>query len=60
MKNRAETDEQKEEVMKKLLTIWKLYPNLRLGQLFFIISQEKDLFYIEDYDLVKRGEDFCK
>ena len=51
IKGRAETDEQKREVMKKILAAWIKTPTLRLGQLIDNATKS-DIFYIEDNDLV--------
>ena len=50
--NRAITDEQKEEVIDRLLTAWKKQPKQRLGQLIYNVCYPMDIFYIEDYDLI--------
>ena len=58
---RATKDKEKEEVISKILSVWKNNPELRLGQLIEIIrsfTESKDLFYIEDYELVKIFDKF--
>ena len=59
MKDRALTEEQKKEVLAKLLECWMQCPEMRLGQLIEnariwhrINDESPDLFYIEDYKLV--------
>ena len=48
--NRAETDAQKEEVMRRVLEAWKRAPYLRLGQLLYNAAYRigADVFTIED------------
>ena len=41
------------EVLNTLAPVWQLFPDLRLGQLLWVLA-EGDPFYIEDEDLVKR------
>ena len=63
MKNRAMTNKQKEEVMQRLLVIWKCVPNLRLGQLIvncLPLEMKSNPFYIKDFDLVNRIEEYIK
>jgi hypothetical protein len=58
---RAITPEQKDEVMRRLLAAWKKHPAQRLGQLLWNAnsqSNQPDLFYVEDYDLVTATEEF--
>lgn len=49
---RTETQEQRDAVLQALRQAWTRYPSLRLGQLVSNIVREKDLFYIEDRELV--------
>jgi hypothetical protein len=51
---RAVTDSEKEEVINKLLEQWKKAPSLRFAQLIdnAVYQSGKDLFYVEDYELV--------
>jgi hypothetical protein len=60
LKNRAQTDHQKTDLICKLLSAWKKYPTLRLGQLIVssIYKSKIDLFYIEDYNLIELIEKF--
>lgn len=46
-------------VSQKLLTLWNLYPELRLGQLLdnLAVLNDKDLFYLEDDELLVLIED---
>lgn len=41
------------EVLSKIEKVWKQYPDLRLGQLLLNVCGSKDLFAIEDEDLLK-------
>ena len=59
LENRAMTDEQKEEVIGKVLSAWKRLKHLRLGQLLIAVNQG-DLFYTEDFVLIERLEKFLK
>jgi len=58
---RANTDRKKKEICNRLYAAWLKYPQLRLGQL---IENARDLgvqlFYEEDYDLIKDIEKFCE
>ena len=51
---RAVTDSEKEEVINKILEQWKKAPSLRLAQLVdnAVHQSGKDLFYVEDYELI--------
>jgi len=58
---RAITPEQKDEVMRRLLLAWKKHPAQRLGQLLWNANSQTnqaDLFYVEDYELVRATEEF--
>lgn len=58
---RAITTEQKEEVMRRLLLAWKKHPKQRLGQLLWnanSTTNQVDLFYVEDYELIQACEEF--
>lgn len=61
---RADTDKEKEEVIRRLLIAWKCLPELRLGQfLVCVVTGEPyfgDPFFIEDFDLVKAAEEYIK
>lgn len=37
-----------DSMLNKIETVWKKYPDLRLGQLILNVVQEQDLYYIED------------
>lgn len=41
------------EVLSKVEEVWKQYPDLRLGQLLLNVCGQKDLFSIEDEELVR-------
>lgn len=55
---RAQTDEQKERVITRLLAVWKENPVLRLGQL--IVNAHPLPYYIEDEFLIARIEHFYR
>lgn len=40
-------------MLKELSEAWKLYPDLRLGQLLSICAKKTDLFSVEDDDLLE-------
>ena len=42
----------------KLAAIWKLYPDLRLGQLLLNVARDPQLYYLEDDKLIEKLEDF--
>lgn len=58
MKDRAETDKQKQEIVERLLNSWKLQRELRLGQLLYCATGGRDIFNVEDYVLIKEIENF--
>lgn len=41
-------------ILKMVEKIWKQYPDMRLGQLLMVVSEDKDLFDIEDKDLMHK------
>jgi hypothetical protein len=47
------TNEEKRKVVEQLYIIWMQMPQLRLGQLLSWASGRKDIFYIEDFDLIE-------
>ena len=51
---RARTQQQKREVMERLLALWLEWPDLRLGQL--IANFYHDIYHVEDFDLVSTLE----
>jgi hypothetical protein len=62
---RAENATQKEEILGRLLEVWKKNPSLRLGQLIGNIYHSNDrggvsLYYAEDYPLVTALEEGYK
>lgn len=57
LSERAETDSEKEEVMRRILEVWKQVPQLRLTQLI-VNSVGPDPFYIEDKKLVQSVENY--
>lgn len=60
VKNRANTKEQKKEILDRLLNAWEMSPELRLGQLLENGKDQRhdDLFYVEDYNLITDVEKF--
>lgn len=60
--NRAITDKQKEEIMGRLLALWKTEKLLRLGQLIENAFKQVDtpIYYTEDYDLIDKLEKYYK
>lgn len=59
--NRALTLAQKKEVLDRLFDAWEITPSLRLGQLLENAKPNNldDLFYIEDYKLLEKVEEFA-
>ena len=41
------------KILKELELIWKLYPNLRLGQLIFNLEYVDNIYNMEDEQLIK-------
>ncbi len=62
IKNRAESPEQKAEVLRKILDCWQnQMPSLRLGQMLLnLVDKENQLWLIEDEMLVERLEEWAK
>jgi len=58
--NRANTPEQKKEIIDRLLVVWLSVPDLRLGQLIANVVGTGNLFYKEDYNLMVQVEDYLK
>lgn len=56
---RANTDTEKEQLIRRLLEAWKSTPNQRLSQLIFNATNGRDIFYTEDYDFVKEIESYA-
>lgn len=50
---RIRKSQRMDEVLRLTKEIWEQYPDFRLGQLLVNICGKKDLFYVEDEDLVK-------
>lgn len=61
IKNRAETPEQKAEVLKRILDCWQeSFPSLRLGQMLLnLVEQEYHLYNVEDTTLADRLEEWA-
>lgn len=57
IKNRAETDEQKKEVLNRILIVWQQFPEMRLMQLINNISHG-DFYYKDDFKLADDLEKF--
>lgn len=60
--DRARSEKEKEEVINRILYMWKKFPDLRLGQLIenCRLPGGTDLFFIEDYELVRMVENKYK
>lgn len=59
LKKRAVSDQKKKEIIDGILEIWINNPSQRLGQLIDnAIYPEKNLFNIEDYDLLSKLKEF--
>ena len=58
--DRAATDREKEEVMRRLELVWKKFPSLRLGQLLVCAVNQNDIFYPEDFEVVRKAEAFAE
>lgn len=43
-------------ILVKLRKIWERSPDLRLGQLLMIGAKDKDIFYLEDEELIQMAE----
>lgn len=48
---RAETDQQKQEVLERLLHAWRRQSAMRLGQLVYVATSGRDIFNDEDEKL---------
>ncbi len=61
IKNRAETPEQKAEVLRKILDCWtNQLPEMRLGQMLLnLVEKESQLWLIEDQTLAQRLEEWA-
>jgi hypothetical protein len=44
-------------VLAEIKRVWETSPDLRLGQLVSVLSKDKDIFYIEDDELIKNIKD---
>jgi len=40
-------------MMQELEKVWRKYPDLRLGQLIWMLTGKDDPFYVEDYTIMK-------
>lgn len=41
-------------MLENLEKLWLSNPDLRLGQLLFVLAKTEDLYNMEDYDMLKR------
>ena len=57
---RAETDEQKQKILDRLLLAWQRQPSMRLGQLIFVATGGRDIFYDEDEALAEDVERYAE
>ena len=46
-----------DRILDRLKTLWKKYPDLRLGQLILNVLQDPALYYIEDEELIELLEE---
>jgi len=60
LKQRANTEAEKRQVVEKLYGIWIHNPELRLGQLILNVYYGKDPYYEEDWDLITKMDEFYK
>lgn len=64
IQDRADTDGLKEAVIDALYVVWCRCPQLRLGQLLANAlirgDDERPLFYVEDFDLLRKAEAFVR
>lgn len=47
-----------DRILDRLKTLWKKYPDLRLGQLILNVLQDPALYYIEDAELIDLLEEY--
>lgn len=47
-----------DDIMKRLKKLWKVFPDLRLGQLLANCLNYQQLYYLEDEDVMKAVEAF--
>ena len=45
-------------ILDRLKTLWKKYPDLRLGQLILNVLRDPVLYYVEDVELIETLEKF--
>ena len=57
---RANTKEHKQEIINRILTLWLDLDCLRLGQLLDNALVQSDYFFIEDYDLIEKLDNFYR
>lgn len=62
--HRAQTPEQKREIIERLYTLWQAHPDLRLGQLILnaystdSVSVEGSIYHGEDFHFINNLERF--
>lgn len=47
-----------DRILDRLKTLWKKYPDLRLGQLIINVLRDPALYYIEDEELIDLLEEY--
>lgn len=47
-----------DRILDRLKTLWKKYPDLRLGQLILNVINDPALYYIEDEELIDLLEEY--
>lgn len=56
--DRANTPEEKQEIMERLYKLWLKHPELRLGQLIVNIYRSSNSLYLaEDFNFIKELEE---
>lgn len=62
--NRANTPEQKDEIIARIAEHWKRNPELRLMQMITwalqMNNRKESAFYVEDYDLIRHLDEVLK
>jgi hypothetical protein len=57
---RAGSKADKKDLLSRLLTAWLTYPDMRLGQLIFVATSGRDIFYDEDEPLLREIEEYVR
>jgi hypothetical protein len=55
---RAESEQQKRETLERLFLAWCRKPSMRLGQLVYVATGGRDIFYDEDEKLAGDIEEY--